>query len=483
MRALRWLSLIVPLGVGAAMMAHDIAAPWTGSFDANGALFSTAARNYLRHGLIATRGGQVCNAGELRPGDFRFYSHHPPGISLAIVGSFAAFGVHEWSARLVPLLFTLGAAWCLHRVASRMAGPLAGFFAAGIFVLQPMVTLYGRMPDHEAPAAFFTLLLAVFYLEWREDGRRGWLAAMAATTFVGVWFAWIVAVVPWALLAHGWLSGRRDAKRLLIPAAAGVVGFLSVLGHIALVEGGVGGLGQALVHRLGWEAGDRAAEGQFGFGEFVAKQGVYFWRGFSLIACGVALAWLLGLGRPRKAEALLVAALAAVGLFNVLAFRQGAYVHIYYQFYLAIPLALMAGQALAATARHGKWLLGPLAAIGLVAGVGAESWYKLLPARLGAAFDSFYPNQMWLARYLAEHTQPRDAILLRCNWASSFRQVTYYADRNFHVVPSMEEAEKLWAGGGFTKAFGVSWVSGWNVHPLFGARPGGTLGPSPPPGL
>lgn len=455
-------------------MAPGFASRWTGSFDANGALFSTAARNYLRYGLVATRGGQVVNAGRIEPADFRFYSHHPPGISLALAASFALFGVHEWSARLVCLLFTLGAAACVHRVARGMAGLLAGFFAALIFALQPIVALYGRMPDHEAPAAFFALLLTVFYVEWlRAEGRR-WLVAMAAAAFVGVWFAWVVAVVPWLLLGHCWLTRGRSAVRLLIPAAAGVVGFLSVLGHIALVEGTLADLGRALTHRVGTQAGDRAVQGQFGLGDFLAKQGTYLWAGFSAVSGGLALAWVLGIGRAKRADVLLVAALAVLGLFNVLAFRQGAYVHIYYQFYLAIPLALIAGLALAALYRRAGRFLAPILMLGLVAAIGVEAWYKLLPARLGQLSDSFYPHQLAMADYLRERTEPEDRILLCCDWQRSLRQVTYYADRNILVVPTMEDARRLWAPGGFTKAFGVFWVSGWEIRPLFGSSPGGS---------
>lgn len=467
-RAMAWLA---PALLGAGLMAPGMAARWVGSFDANGALYSTAARNYLRYGLAATRGGQVCNAGALGPGDFRFYSHHPPGISLALAASFAALGESEWAARLVPLLFTLGAAVCLQRVGRALGGQLAGGLAAIAFVLQPMIVLYGRMPDHEAPAAFFALLLATLYVNWQGDGRRRWLAAMAVAAFLGVWFAWVVAVVPWLLLAHGLVVKRRGAAGLLAPVAAGVAGFATVLGHIALVEGGLGGLWAALAHRVGTQAGDRLGDGHFGAGEFLARQGLYLWRGFSFIALAAALLWLVGPGRRKGSNGLLVGALGAFALFNVLAFRQGAYVHIYYQFYLAAPLALACGQALAWAWRRAGRFAGPLLALGLLAGVAAEAWHKVVPARLGAAFDAFYPAHLWLAEHLACHTEPSDKVLLRCDWRSSFRQVAYYADRNILVVPEMDAAKKLWAEGRFNKAFNVHWISGWSIAPLFAGHP------------
>ncbi|HUT34851.1 MAG TPA: glycosyltransferase family 39 protein [Planctomycetota bacterium] len=460
----------MPLALGAAILATGIAAPWTGSYDANGALYSIAARNYLRHGLIATRGGQVCNAGLLRPQDFRFYSHHPPGISLSLAASFAVFGEHEWSGRLVPLLFTLGAAALLYFMARELGGPLAGSFAALVFVVQPMVGLYGRMPDHEAPGAFFALLLTWMYLQWQRTGRRGWPLAMAGATFLGVWFAWVVFIVPWLLLGHGWLVRRRDLRPMLIPAAGALLGLASVLGHIALVEGGLGGLGQALVHRFGAQALDRDVSGSFTLAQFVERQGVYFWTGFSVLAACLSLAWAWRVGRRKRDAALLAAALAAFALANVLGPRQGAYVHIYYQFYLALPLALTAGLALGALPRRRAW---QAAAFALAALVAAEGMTKLVPVWRAQRWDGFlgsyhfYPYQLRMADYLRRHTEPGDRILLLCDLPYSFRQLTYYSDRNIRVVADEEEAKRLWGEDGYTKAFALRHISGYAIMPLF----------------
>jgi len=476
----RYLGWAVPLVVGAAMMAPGITRPWFGSFDANGASYSTAARNYLRYGLVATRGGQVINAGELRACDFRFYAHHPPGISLTIAGAFAVLGEHEWTARLVFILFTLGAAACLYRIGAEIAGRLAGFCAAMAFVLQPIVALYGRLPDHEAPGTFFALVLGALYLQWRRDAHPRWLAGMAGAAFVGVWYAWIVAAVPPLLLAAEWVSRRGRAAWLLIPVGAAVLGFLTVAGHVALLQGGLDELWRALCHRLGTQAGERAAQGQFGVGGFLGKQATYFWQGFSGVSATLAVAWLLGLGWPGKPGTLLVGALAATALFNILAFRQGAYVHIYYQFYLSVPLALASGMALGAVWRRGRTALWPAVALALLAVTALETQRKLIPARVGEALGAFYPHHAWLAEQVRANTRPDDRILLLCDWPYSFRQLNYYADRNALVVPEATEAESLWRQGGFTKAFGVFRASGWVFRPLFISE--GTSAPSRPPG-
>jgi len=445
---MRLLSWALPLAVGAFLLCLEIGEPWTGSYDANGALFSTAARNYLRYGLLATRGGQVVNAGQLGPGQFRFYAHHPPGLPLTIAASFAVFGVREWSARLVAILFTLGAAALLHLVAKKLGGPWAGFFAALVFVMQPMIAFYGRMPDHEAPAAFFALALVAAYLQWLRQERKGWLVALCALAFAGLWYAWVVFLVPWLLLGYQWLVKRRGARWLILPAATAALGLVCLLAHVALVEGSLRGLWGALAHRLGSQATDRGARGTFGLADFLTHQAGYFWDCFSVVALAACAAWVLGLGRRKASDTLLVLTLAVFALLNLVVFKQGAYVHIYYQFYLALPMALAAGLGLGALCqRSSKRRALVLVALVLAAGVGAEGWVKLRRIRRAVIHD-FY-EQTRLARFVRRQTSPDERLLVVWAQQSSFRQLTYYGDRNITVVPDRESSERLVAQDDF----------------------------------
>ncbi|MBM4036064.1 MAG: hypothetical protein FJ291_30390 [Planctomycetes bacterium] len=454
MRVVRILSLGVPLAAGAFLMGVGIGRPWTGSYDANGALYSTAARNYLRHGIIATRGGQVCNAGQIEPGDFRFYAHHPPGISLAIAGSFALFGVSEWSARLPFAAFTLGAAALVFYLAWALGGRLAAFFAAFLFAVQPMVAFYGRMPDHEAPAAFFALAQAACWVRWRAEGGRRWLRLGCVVAFAGVWFAWVAVLMPLLLLGVQWPMERGRVRAMLLPAAAGAAGFAAVLCHAAMLEGGLGELWRALATRAGSHVAEGSGAGSFGLAEFLGRHWTYLTTAFSGVVWAVALIWAAGLRVRRRAEALLVAALAAFALFNVVAFRQGSFVHIYYQFYLAMPLCLAAGLALAELCRGRRRLW--LALAFWVAGVAAtECWVKLSAIRKA----EFYLDQMSVVAALREQSGPRDRVLTIYEGARSLRQLAYYADRNFTQVRTLEQAEAVRRRGYYTKAFRLVQVS------------------------
>lgn len=437
MRTGRLPSWAVSLACGAVLLCLDINEPWTGSYDANGALFSTVARNTLRYGLLATGGAQIVTGGHVPPEARRIYAHHPPGLPWAMAASFAVLGEAEWTARLVPILCTLGAAALLYVLALRLAGRWAGFFATLVFAVQPMVAFYGRMPDHEAPGMLFALAVTACYLRWRETGRRKWLHGMAAAAFLGVWFAWVVAVVPWLCLGLGLVCRGKRARGLLWPAAASLVGFAAVLAHLAAVSGGLDDLWAALVYRVGTTTSERGGGGTFGWTEFVLRHAGYFRVVFTVAALGPALAWAVGVGQWRGAR--VVGVLFGLALANIVGLRQGSYVHIYYQFYLAAPLALAAGLSMGWAVRrpHRGWLVG---AVLLAVVIGGEGWMKL--GRIRAVSFTQDERQIALAEAIRERTSASERVLVVWDARSSFRQLTYYADRHITVVPDQTAADR-----------------------------------------
>ena len=246
--------------------------------------------------------------------------------------------------------------------------------------------------------------------------------------------------MPWLLLGYHMLVKRRGWRWMLAPVAAGFLGFVSVLIHIALL-GELSGLWDALVHRLGSEAGDRGVGASFGFVDFMTRQGVYAATCFGLVASLAAVAWLLLRARRQRPPALLVAALLAFALVNVVGFRQGAYVHIYYQFYLALPLALAAGlglDALCQAASRRRWLLGAAAVVAAL--IVAEGWWKLAPIR--QAEIGTYARQIPVARAIRSSTSPEDQVRVLWQLRASFRQLTYYADRDVSVTDDVSQARR-----------------------------------------
>jgi len=448
----RWPTWLVPLAVALPLLLWHVSEPWTGSFDANGARYSTAARNTLRYGFWATRGGQIIDGGMREPSEYVYYAHHPPALPLTIATSFAVFGLHEWAARLVAIAFTLGSVVLVTWLGYQLAGPRAGGLAGLVFVLQPMIAFYGRMPDHEAPALFFALLTACSYVRWHRSGETRWIVLASAASATGVFYAWIVFVLPWLLLGHALLV-RGRWRAAVWPCGAALLAVVCVVAHIALLEGGLDELWGALAHRTGAQAADRGSAATFGLAGMLGRQCSYFSIAFNWVAAALVPVWLLGFGRARMSDTLLVAALTLFGLANVFGFPQGAYVHIYYQFYLALPLALVGGFVLAELGRRRLVWLTALILVAMA--VQSEQRLRRDLHRSYARPDPNYVRQFALAPKLRSQTEPTDKVLLVWALPASFRQLAWEADRNITIAKDEAEARDLAAKRQFNARFVV----------------------------
>lgn len=69
--------------------------PFIGHHDFNGAFYSQIARNYLKIGLIKSRGAQIINSGDISNGDWNLHTHHPatyPILLSLIFSNYWRFG-------------------------------------------------------------------------------------------------------------------------------------------------------------------------------------------------------------------------------------------------------------------------------------------------------------------------------------------------------------------------------------------------------
>ncbi len=117
-------SLYVLMLLAAFSRAHRIA-PWSlGDHNGwGGAFYSNIARNYLRYGYGETHFAPVVNTGIVPARRHVYYLTHPPGIGWLVSVCFRLLGIHEWAARLVPLVFSLGTIVLLYRIGAGIASP------------------------------------------------------------------------------------------------------------------------------------------------------------------------------------------------------------------------------------------------------------------------------------------------------------------------------------------------------------------------
>src|SRR5881409_508644 len=144
-----------------------------------------------------------------------------------ISGSYLAFGVSEFTARLPSALFGTLLVLMQYAFATRMFGPTVGLRAALMLLLNFEVLALGRMVLTDMVLVFFTTLsIFCFFLAIQGEGRAkrwywGFYIGMALATLtkgpVGVLVP-LLAVIPYLLLTGRWREVARECR--LLPGTA-----------------------------------------------------------------------------------------------------------------------------------------------------------------------------------------------------------------------------------------------------------------------
>lgn len=366
------------------LLTLNINTPWHGSHEDNGLVFESAAINHIRFGLIFTKGqdyfdsrvnppaftgGVVQPQGVKSAQQFQYfrtgpvhpvlYGDHPPLLGLTVALSLLTFGYHFWAVRLVPIVFMFGALTLFYVLMTLLFDIRAARFASLVFITFPIAAYYGRDVAHEAPTLCCEMGMALCYVLWRRTGRGGWLAGVAGCVALGVAYGWPMVFFAWIVFMLDALSARRVDWRLAL-ATAGVGTAMSglVITQIAWAAGwSLANLDGAFFARA---SGTGGASGSlpgvswvigllhFNFLDFgpwtwiALPAALYFvWRRFQRegLSPRMRMVALFGLG----------------GITHILVFREGAYIHDYWQFYLIPFYAITLGWGGSELAR---WLAG-----------------------------------------------------------------------------------------------------------------------------
>jgi len=443
-------------------LVHGIAAPFVTLADNNTAAFAQPARNFLRHGLAATRLGLVIDMGEASP-PFDYNNHHPPLASLATAAVFGIAGVSDRAARYYPALCTLGSALALFALWRRVRGEGAAALAVAMMALFPAFGHYGKMLGEEAPTLFWGLLSVLLYAAWKgsPDPAPPWkLAASLVAYAIGCLSGWPGFYAgPLIMLDALFTLRRRPAARRAALggfAATGLLVFAAAIGQIAVVSGGVSEIASVARERIAAREAGSPAPGDAG--GWIAREGIYFLRmygwgvvvpaGLGLIAAIVALARR----RARPEGISLVLILAGIGVAHPLIFQAAARDHEWMLSPLMPLLAIAAAEGirfLGALAARGCGLLGapPRDTAILQVLVVAAPLIHLVAGGLDgtAALRANPPGCAWpiLGREIAVRAPRGSPILSNFPFAPlRSAPLRFYADRRTIVVTSLASFEE-----------------------------------------
>src|SRR5260370_17687660 len=205
------------------VLSRNIQGPWISDVDYNGSVWSEAANDILRAGLITTCGqSSAYYFGPLPIPPWGYYLHHPPGLHLVLTALFALFGEHEWVARMLPISCSLASVILLWLLVRSCLGIRAASLSAAVFACLPMELIYGKMVNFE-PIVLMLIPCPLFSLRYFHlSTNRLWQRAAFGLLVIGMWVDWamyifvVVLCIWWFLNSNA--THRRFARAVLFAA-------------------------------------------------------------------------------------------------------------------------------------------------------------------------------------------------------------------------------------------------------------------------
>lgn len=351
--------------IGAFILTRNIDKPFIGHHDWNGVQYGNMARNYIRYGLITTKLGQVENGGSIDRDDFAINTHYPATFPLLLSGSFAFLGVFEWSARLVPILFSLITVVGVYQLAKAIIGKNSGWIAALFLLVTPMFRYFAKMPVHEPLITAFVVWAVYGYVKLikTRNKKYGWLMAGAIVGAQAIgWPGYYV--LPWLLLYDVSIKQGKLVKKFVPLFLITLFQFGLFLLHNSITTGNPFGGGLFDILRFRLNLINDAQKQVYGFTlpQFIAQEVlwilVYFTKVQVLLAA-VFLLWELASRRLFSGNAGLIVVLWLYGVTHAAIFRNAAYIHDYLLFYLGPGIALAATWSVVTLTNQAKRLAPP----------------------------------------------------------------------------------------------------------------------------
>jgi hypothetical protein len=257
------------------------------------------ARNYAKFGYLKAGTKQV--AYYRRWADLSRFHHRvdqPPLLPLLISLSFRLFGVHEWSARLVPLLSSIGLVLLVFWLGRKLGGAKVAVTASFIFILLPVQVCYSTLLEPHSLGFFFSLLTFVFYLQWLEKRKRGYCAGIYVSFILGALSGWIAYFVVPAILLHYLVCGYKEARSLIFVLSFALMPLVLLGTHLGwtYMLGGKWALEGLLDRFLIRTVSGGSTEGKilFTMWDFYARGYIRAKLFLTPIVCFLSAAWFIG---------------------------------------------------------------------------------------------------------------------------------------------------------------------------------------------
>lgn len=344
-------------------------------YDRSTSMYTIAARNLLQSGIVPIHGGMYVTAGNVQD---NFYGGRPPLTAWILSGWMKLLGDSDMIVRALPLAFTVLNLLLLYALVRRVFGAPAALATAVICSLLPMTAYYSRVVSTEPFELTFLLGAALGYLGWARSGSTFGFFFLCLGVILGCWTDWpMYAFAGFLAVAH--FFRRRDllatvpadeegeearppgrplvASLLLIVLPMAM--FALFLVYLKMNNAGFGQLKERAVAHVAEHDGSASARSWFSCEMFSTLRHPRQLRAWiidlftipaMLLALLGALFWTrwsrrlsLASGEPaRRAAFRILLCLVLMQLSYTLAFPHAAQTQESWQYYLIVPVGVLA---------------------------------------------------------------------------------------------------------------------------------------------
>lgn len=348
--------------------------------------FGTTRADYVRWGEPAGRP--------------RHYTDHPFLIQATFQQAARLIGTSETASRSFSLLVSFGIAAGLFLLVIQTTSSAFAAVAAGLVLVSlPVFSTYQVSAKYELNGMLlgvwqFAALVAL--LRRGTPRARTTHTILTALTFLAHWTAALCAGITGFFLAvRFWRHRDEPSRRALVSTLVGGTAGLALLASLmAFVQGG---FREALAPLA--ESFSRRSQA-VPFHEWAARQKIYLGVnfGWTFLAAVLGMVILLAGRRisrrgegPGSPLSLFIVSAAFTAAVWLLLFRQGSYIHVYWQLWLALPGgALVAALVASLGGRRRMQVLAGLGTLLLclhLRRLSAESYGDILRVQLGTRGD------------------------------------------------------------------------------------------------
>ncbi len=410
-------SLTVILGLQMAISIDKMGLPFLDGrmhYYFDNSLFTFFARNGILLNEPKTQLGitQISYSAWGEPfGEPSFYSHHPFLFMAAFQQYVRILGDAEWVSRSFALgVAAIASVGVFTGLLMASESILAAFGGAAAMVGIPVFAIFQSCIKYEidgmAAGAWFFVAMAL-YLRRPSRKRLVAVGVLAVLCALAHWTALISVLVSFAWLAWEWAWNRdRDAGQAAMASGLGaIIGTLVVFIVFAWLNGGW----EPFLADIFRAASTRSNTMEIPKGAWAQRQMFYMTINFGkvltwvsgLLAIGLAARWswrrlvcktlTAARARDRLMPAFFLITLATACIWQF-AFRQGSYIHIFWQLWFCLPVAGLVAMGITAGRANSRIftvaaIIGCVALAGWLQASSYASYRTLLKEPLGIPQD------------------------------------------------------------------------------------------------